>query len=304
LFILHVIEKYKIKLDCTIFVSPLLDEPEGLPMSYKVVNKTFYKTDFDYEKLKKCIPVSYVLYSDTDPYIEPHRALHFAKVLDSSVIMVRRAGHMNSEVNMNEFPLVYDLCVTRLDLTLYQKYAYKREAESAVERLKVEDKKYYSLTADQLEDEGTFHFMNLAKGGFATFPTNSEEWDPEGVYYEGGRKNAGKGLDITRVFVVMNPKDLERKTLHKQIELDIQGKIKVYLIDYNEFKKIGSELDFGVWDNEYICIMNRDKEGNILGGAIDARVKSLLTAQNWRDRIIRMSTRVENLDDVRNFMKS
>ncbi len=294
-FILHVIEKFKIKLDCAIFVSPCLDRLPNVPWYYDLVNTTFYKTDFDFENLQKYIPISYVLYSDTDPYIEPHRALHFAKVMGSSHILVRKAGHMNSEVNMNEFPLVHDLCMTRLELSLYQKYAQKREVEDAVGRLKYSEQKYFQMTPEHLNDEGTFHFMNLIKGGFATFMSNSADWDPENGYFVAGRKLAEKGLDITRVFIVVDKKDLKREILRKQIKLDMKAGIKVYYIDFVDYESINCEKDFGIWDNEYVCIQNRNEKGEITGGLIDARVKSLLTAQNWRDRIIRLAKRVEKV---------
>ncbi len=50
LFILHVVEKYGIKLDSAIFVSPFLDSLGNWKVD--IVNKTFYKTDFDWKKLK------------------------------------------------------------------------------------------------------------------------------------------------------------------------------------------------------------------------------------------------------------
>lgn len=297
LFILHVIEKFKIQLDCAIFVSPMLDRIPDIDWKYDKVNSTFYKTDFNFEELQKYIPVSYVLYSDTDPYIEPHRALHFAKVMNSSHIMVRSAGHMNAAVNLHEFPLVYDLCVTRLDLDLYQKYSYKREVEDIITILRQESKKYFEATPEELDDEGTFHFMNLKKGGFATLISNSEDWDPEDEYFEGGRNSARNGLDMTRVFIIVKPEDLQRNVLKKQIQLDMAAGIKVYTIPYEELKEINCEEDFGIWDNEYVCIQNRDENGVRTGGIIDARVKSLLTAQNWRDRILRKSKELAE-DDI------
>jgi predicted alpha/beta hydrolase family esterase len=302
-FILHVIEKFKIDLDCAIFVSPLLDNLETtkdskLPEYYHKVNSTFYKTDFNYSKLSEYIPLSYVLYSNTDPYVEPHRSLHFAKVLNSSPIQVKKAGHFNDSVNMYEFPLVYDLCVSRLDLDLYQKYAYKMQFENSLLNLIKAENKVLKMTPQMLHDESEFHSDNLLKSGFATFVTNSIEWDPMDEYFECNREAAQRGLDITRVFVVKNKEDLKRELLKKQIKLDIEGGIKVYLIDAKELEEIGCEEDFGIWDNEYVCIQNFDETGELKGGVIDSRVKSLLTAQNWRDRIIRKSKKVELLEEV------
>ena len=157
------------------------------------------------------------------------------------------------------------------------------------------------MTPEELNDEGTFHFMNLTKGGFATFVSNASDWDPNDSYFKGGRILAQKGLDITRVIIVMDKGDLDRKVLRKQIKLDFASGIKIYLIDYTDFKEIGCEEDFGIWDNEYICIQHRDKKGDVTDGLIDARVKSLLTAQNWRDRILRLSKKIGKISDLEKF---
>lgn len=303
-FILHLIEKFKIKLDCAIFVSPWLDQIPLDDWKYNKVNSSFYKTDFDFEKLIKYIPISYVLYSDTDPYIEPHRALHFAKVLESSHIMVRRAGHLNAEVNMNEFPLVYDLCLTRLDLSLYQKFTLRRQLQETVSKIRNPKEKIAYLNPEQLNDEGLFHFMHLSKGGFATFVSDSTDWDPESEYFQDGRKLALRGGDISRVFIIKNKKDLLRVVLEKQIGLDFKSGIKIYLINYSDLIEIKCEEDWGIWDNEYICLQHRNKKGEVTDGYIDSRIKSLLTAQNWRDRIIRAATKIEKLSDIKKFIKT
>ncbi|MBI2074793.1 MAG: alpha/beta hydrolase [Candidatus Levybacteria bacterium] len=118
LFILHLIQKYNLKLDSAIFVSPFL-EKLGKPLFDKV-NKTFYKNDFDFRKLKKLIPVSYTLYSNNDPYVLSKNSIDFAKKIDSSPIIVKGAGHMNSEFGFNKFPLIVELCKTRIELNSLQ----------------------------------------------------------------------------------------------------------------------------------------------------------------------------------------
>ncbi|MEK7073742.1 MAG: alpha/beta hydrolase, partial [Patescibacteria group bacterium] len=126
LFILHIVERYNIKVDCAIFVCPFL---EKLHKSWQIdhVNQSFYKTNFDFRKLKKLIPVSYVLYSNDDPYVDQKYSELFGNALASSMILLKRAGHMNSEVNLNDFPLIMDLCITRLELPLYQRYLSLKE---------------------------------------------------------------------------------------------------------------------------------------------------------------------------------
>ena len=114
LFILHLVEKFNITLDSAIFVSPFFDLPDA-EWQYKSVLSSFINPHFNFPKLKKLILVSYVIYSDSDPYVSNDKALNFAAKLDSSTIMVRKGGHLNSEVNLMKFPLIFELCKTRLD---------------------------------------------------------------------------------------------------------------------------------------------------------------------------------------------
>lgn len=114
LFILHLVDRYNFQLDSAIFISPFL-EKLGRSWQIDLVNQSFYKTDFDFSKLKRLIPISYVLYSDNDPYVASKYSVDFAQKLGSSPIFVRKAGHMNIEFGFKTFPLVFELCKTRLD---------------------------------------------------------------------------------------------------------------------------------------------------------------------------------------------
>jgi len=122
LFILHVVSKFNIRLDSAIFVSPFLKDIGGKLWQFYKVNKTFYKTNFDFKKLRKLIPTSFVLYSDTDPYVKKKFFKEFARKMKSSTILVKGAGHLNASVHLYKFPLVYELCKTRLNFSLYQKH--------------------------------------------------------------------------------------------------------------------------------------------------------------------------------------
>ncbi len=303
LFILHVLAKHKITLDCVIFVSPCLDKLGLVPWQYDLVNTTFYKTDFDYKALVKLAPTSYVFYSDNDPYIEPRRALHFASVMESSPIFVKRAGHLNAEVNLNEFPLVFDLCVTRLDLNLYQRFVLGRTKDSVAQNIINSTEKYLMLSPEEGIDEGRFHFMNISKTGFATFPSNSKGWDPEDEYFINGRRAAKRGVAISRVFVIKNAGELDKKNLQKHIKLDLKAGIKVFLIDFEVYKTIGAEEDFGIWDDEYTCIIHRDKLGNPLDFLLDSRVETVTKTQQWRQQILIRSTEIKNMAKIGNWNK-
>jgi hypothetical protein len=197
---------------------------------------------------------------------------------------------------MNEFPLVFDLCVSRIDLSLYQKYIYNKQLVDAVLNIRDADKKVLTITPEDINDEGRLHFMNLRNGGFATFVSDAENWDPEDIYFRDGRAASKRGMQITRVFVIKSPQDLKRKLLLKQMQLDYEAGIEVRIIKYADLQAIKCEEDFGIWDNSYVCILHRDDSGKLFEGVLDSRVKSILTAQNWRDRIIRSSTKVTDVN--------
>lgn len=114
LFILHLVEKYNLQLDSAIFVAPFLRK---LNRSWQIdlVNQSFYRTDFDFEKLKKLIPVSYVLYSDDDPYVGKEYSLEFAEKLGSLKTLIKGGKHLNDEAGFTNLPLVFELCRARLN---------------------------------------------------------------------------------------------------------------------------------------------------------------------------------------------
>jgi predicted alpha/beta hydrolase family esterase len=109
-FILHVVDKYNLKLDCAIFVSPFMEDIGGKWYQFYAVNKTFYKNDFNFDNLKKLIPNSYVLYGDNDPYVSSKFPKDFATKLNSKILKIKGGGHLNSEFGYTRFPMILELC--------------------------------------------------------------------------------------------------------------------------------------------------------------------------------------------------
>jgi len=109
LFILHAVDKYDLQLEGAIFVAPFL-EKLGKSWQIDLVNKSFYKTNFGFGKLRKLIPVSQVFYSDDDPYVESNFSLEFAQNLGSRLILVKGGQHMNSEAGYTSFSQVFESC--------------------------------------------------------------------------------------------------------------------------------------------------------------------------------------------------
>ncbi|MFZ2025449.1 MAG: hypothetical protein WAV51_04145 [Microgenomates group bacterium] len=82
------------------------------------VNDSFYKTDFDFSDLKKRIPVSYVVYSEGDPYVDQKFPLKFARLLESAIVPVMNAGHVSNPIYAS---LLLEIAKTRLDQAAYLK---------------------------------------------------------------------------------------------------------------------------------------------------------------------------------------
>jgi len=300
LFILHIVQKYKIKLDSAIFVSPFMTELNKL-WQFDYVNRSFYKTDFDFNELRKLIPVSYVLYSETDPYVNRSQPIEFSLKMGSSIICVKKAGHMNSQVNLNEFPLVYELCKSRLDLTLYQRYLEHRQDIFAINYFKGKHEEEIYLKPEEIFDEGLFHFRNLSTKGFCTFFTGLKFWDAHGPYYEESRKAAKRIKEFVRVYVVDKLSDLNRQILLKQIELDLQAGIKVYFIMSRDIQDI-PESDFGIWDKDYVCVVRFDKNKQI-EVKLSSRKKEIIEAEKWKKIILKRALQIQNMgQDIQSFI--
>ena len=110
--ILHAVEQFQLQLDSAIFVSPFMESLHSKEFwQFDHVNDSFYKTDFDFSDLKKRIPVSYVVYSEDDPYVDRKFPLKFADALGSAVISVTNAGHVSKPIYAS---LLFELAKTRV----------------------------------------------------------------------------------------------------------------------------------------------------------------------------------------------
>lgn len=302
LFILHMVSKYNLQLDSAIFVGPFLSE---LPnWRFNSVNYTFYKTDWDYETLRKLIPISYVLFSDNDPYVPAIKSKEFAEKLGSSEIMVRKAGHLNSEVNLNEFPLVFEICKTRLDLSLYQKYLAHRKELYSIDYIKGKNEEVVYISPEEIFDEGVFKFRNLKHKGFCTFYTALDFWDAHSKYFEEARKAAKKIKNFIRVFLVNALSDLEKPLIKEFIQQDLSGNVQVYLCMANEVLDVlNGQPDFGIWDNEYVCIVQFDSKKHVSKIKISSIKEDVKNAQEWEGKILKKSTRIYNEKDLQEFIE-
>lgn len=299
-FILHVVTKFNIKLDSAIFVAPFMDKLGENYWQFDHANGSFYKISWDFNKLKKLIPTSYILHSDNDPYVDRNHSIIFSKALDGSLIFVKRAGHMNSEVNLNEFPLVFELCNTRLDLTLYQRYLAEKKKENILDYLQVDHKNLINvnvhLPPEEIFNEGRFKFRNLKYGGFCTFRSGEKNWNPFDVYYSECRKAAKRTKAITRVYMVEKTSDLRSPILRTQIKADLEGGVHVMLCPFDKVKEGLKEPDFGIWDSEYVCFVHYYSTRAMEEIILDGRPEVIKLAQEQEKIVRKYATSLVDVD--------
>lgn len=108
LFMLHMLQKYSFKLAGAIFVAPFFDIPDRPPIwQFYPTNKTFYRSDFDFAKIKSQIEKSCVVYGDDDPYLPATEPPLFAQKLGSELVVIPKGGHCGSI--FKEFPQILDI---------------------------------------------------------------------------------------------------------------------------------------------------------------------------------------------------
>lgn len=113
LFILHVLQKFRIQLNSAIFVSPFLNPLANPAWQVKLVNASYFSNDFNFRVMRKLCPFSYVAYGTDDPYVETENSLNFAREMGSTVIPVEGGGHLNNEESSEA---VISLCKSRVTM--------------------------------------------------------------------------------------------------------------------------------------------------------------------------------------------
>ncbi len=305
-FILQAVHKYNIQLDSAIFVGPFMDCLSTEVWPYNVIVPDFVQQLYSPEQINKLIPDSYVLYSDDDPYVANEQSKRFARTLDSSTIKLHKAGHMNEEVDLDEFSLVLDLCLTRLDLSFAKKYRFLNQKIGAFEYLyKNDEQGVVTLDAQSAFADKLFTFHDVKNEGFATqFTGFVDVYEPHSQYMESSREAAKRMNNFIRVILVEKTKDLNNPDWKEQIETDMQSGIKIYLCRYDDVKENIPEPDFGIWDNHHVVIGKFDwKTRKMQKVVADNSTDAVKKAQKWQKTIMKHSTRVTNPDkDIDAFM--
>lgn len=306
IFALRSVEKYKIQLDSAIFVGAFLDcLPEEI-WPYTKIIPSFQKTDFDPVEMKKLIPVSYHLYSDTDPYVPNRQSLIFAKAVEGNLIPLKSAGHMNKEVNLDEFNLVLDLCLTRLDLDYAQKYQYIKKKIGAFEFVQENPERgQITLESEESVNFKIFRFQNVKESGYATLYTGLKKLQmAHSSYMEYARKAAARIKIFERVVILNNLDDLKDEDTIEQISADIQSGIKIFLCLYDSIKTKVPEPDFGIWDDRYVVINKLDpktKQPTIT--IVNSNKTEIEKLKKWWQIVKTHSHAIKSTKDIAQYIK-
>jgi uncharacterized protein len=106
IFMTHMLEKYDLSVNTAVFVAPFFDLGKD-EWHFYLVNKTFYKTSFDFGVIKKKLNTVYVVYGDNDPYVPATQSKLFAEKLNGAEIVIHGGEHCGSI--FKKFPLVLEL---------------------------------------------------------------------------------------------------------------------------------------------------------------------------------------------------
>ena len=213
---------------------------------------------------------------------------------------------MNSEVNLNEFPLVFDLCMTRLDLSLYQRYlAYRMKQELNDLGKEKGQERLLKLRPEEVVDEGIFHFRNLQKSGWGTLYTGGIKfWNTNSKYMEDARKAAKRVKNFTRVIMLDKLSDLKNPLVLEQIKADLPAGIRIYLCSYAEVKNEVPEPDFGIWDDDYVCIVRFDQNNHVAKEVeLNSRTHDLEICRKWKEEVMKKAVPVNDTEkDIPKFI--
>ena len=111
-FLINILESIDFEIKSAFFVAgftDLLDKSE-----FDILNHTFVNKSFDWSKIKKNCKNFYVINSDNDPYVELEKGYFIAEKLDTELIVLKKAGHINQDSGYKEFPFLLNLIKNNL----------------------------------------------------------------------------------------------------------------------------------------------------------------------------------------------
>ncbi|MDP2630891.1 MAG: methyltransferase domain-containing protein [Candidatus Uhrbacteria bacterium] len=172
----------------------------------------------------------------------------------------------------------------------------RKQSEERFDRCE-EDQKIY-LDKDEIIEEGIFKFRNLRRSGFCTFYCGLSFWNIKSDYFKESRKASQRIKDFTRVYIIRDASDLDNSYLVSQILEDIKSDTRAYLCLHDDIPNLESKKDFGIWDDEYVCVVQYSSDNLVTGITVSGKKNDLEKAKGWRDAIVQVSQTVTSRADI------
>jgi len=110
-----------------------------------------------------------------------------------------------------------------------------------------------------VDELGHVLFTSLRRGGFCTFVVSGRRsWNPHSHYFNMARQAAGRGLKITRAFLLPHRHYRSDTTLIEHIQMDRAAGLAVEVLVIGDLLSSSAiplveSLDFGLWDETVLC---------------------------------------------------
>jgi predicted alpha/beta hydrolase family esterase len=106
-FILSAIQRQNTPVRAAFLVAGFISKL-GIP-DYDLLNNSFVTAELDWQKIRRNCRRFYCISSDNDPYVPISEGRNIVKKLGVELILLKNAGHMNSESGYTEFKFLLKL---------------------------------------------------------------------------------------------------------------------------------------------------------------------------------------------------
>ncbi|MBD3204544.1 hypothetical protein GF327_09715 [Candidatus Woesearchaeota archaeon] len=105
-FILNLLEIIDVQIKASYFVSGFTGTLGN--EHFDNLNRSFTNKKFDWKKIKANCKKFFVINSDDDPYVPIKKGRELAEKLDTDLIILKNAGHINADSGFNKFVFLLD----------------------------------------------------------------------------------------------------------------------------------------------------------------------------------------------------
>lgn len=186
---------------------------------------------------------------------------------------------------------------------LFKKFVQYKRTQNEVAFDRVEKDQILYLDKDEIIEEGIFKFRNLKKSGFCTFYCGLSFWNIKSEYFTESRKASRRIKNFSRVYIIKNASDLNNEYLVLQMIEDAKNGTQTLICHYDDIPHLESKKDFGIWDDEYVCIVGYNADNLVTGITISKRKEDLLKAQQWQKDILNICMPVKSRTDIKRVQK-